>query len=782
MNTKSDAPKEKTAQSGQAIYVIVWCLAGLLIPRAVIYGEMAPFGVSLAAAIEGATVPVTLSLTLGYLLAGGVPFPLRYIAAVAIVAGTRWVLAAIPAVRDKPVVVPVVTFTAVLSTGLAMFSRFGLDGYRVLLLVTEAMVAAGCALFFRMTVRWSAAPGDLTPTRQAAVVLTGGVTIMALSTLTVGAFSPGRAFAILLTLLLARSGQEAGGCVAGVVIGAAVALATPGQLIPALSLMFGGLIGGLFSRFGKAAEAIAYFMAAGIITLMEADEQALIHCYEIVAAGIVFVLIPRKWDPFLQHLFLRSRELPAVEGFRRAAVLRLEIAAQSLGEVGETVTAVSDKLRRYGAPDDAALARSCRQTVCDPCPMRLVCWQQHAEETRAAFAALAPWLRQNDGRPGHALPGRLREECRRPEQLTDAVCRAYTQYAAQQTAWERLRELQAAVQELFGGMSRLLSGLAADLQDPRQVDVELSGRVQNVCADFGIPIRDALCSRDRNNRLSVEMLLGDVGVRLDEGRWFRDMQRACGREFAAPTVVEYGEHLRVTLTEQPRYAIESGFSQLCCGGEKLCGDAVDIFSLRGQTVVIISDGMGCGGRAAVDGCMTVGLTARLWKAGFDPDSVLRTVNAALMLKSREESLATLDIAVIDEFTGRLDSYKAGAACSLLYSGGRLSRLEQPSLPLGILPDVSFEHSHDRLAEGDILLLVSDGALTGGVAAVEELLGAHPVGETMPQLAKRIADAVRAGQDTHQDDISVIAIQMKRLKSTVRSPSAEAANTPAVMPG
>ena len=59
--------------------------------------------------------------------------------------------------------------------------------------------------------------------------------------------------------------------------------------------------------------------------------------------------------------------------------------------------------------------------------------------------------------------------------------------------------------------------------------------------------------------------------------------------------------------------------------------------------MILSDGMGTGPRAALDSAMASGLMARLVKAGFGFQSALRLVNSSLLLKSRDESLATLDI-------------------------------------------------------------------------------------------------------------------------------------------
>jgi stage II sporulation protein E len=221
---------------------------------------------------------------------------------------------------------------------------------------------------------------------------------------------------------------------------------------------------------------------------------------------------------------------------------------------------------------------------------------------------------------------------------------------------------------------------------------------------------------------------------------------------------------RVVLRERPRYKVAVGQAQLTPSGERLCGDAAEVFTdADGRTVMVLSDGMGCGGRAAVDGAMTAGLTARLLQAGFGPDSVLRMVNAALMVKGGSESLATLDVVTIDPFSGRTEWLKAGAAASLLLSGGRVNRIEPSSLPLGILREVNFAHSEDHLVSGDVLLMFSDGAVSESTAAVEEVLRDFDT-ETgsMQSLAEQVATVARRLQQVkggHEDDITVLAARV-----------------------
>ena len=78
-----------------------------------------------------------------------------------------------------------------------------------------------------------------------------------------------------------------------------------------------------------------------------------------------------------------------------------------------------------------------------------------------------------------------------------------------------------------------------------------------------------------------------------------------------------------------------------------CGDCLNYFNDgTGNTYAIVCDGMGTGGRAAVDGNMATSIMTRLLKSGLTPESSLQIVNSALMVKSEDESLSTVDVAKI----------------------------------------------------------------------------------------------------------------------------------------
>ena len=97
--------------------------------------------------------------------------------------------------------------------------------------------------------------------------------------------------------------------------------------------------------------------------------------------------------------------------------------------------------------------------------------------------------------------------------------------------------------------------------------------------------------------------------------------------------------------------------------------------------------------------------------------------------------------------------------------GRVSRIEKSSLPVGILRDIHFERSTDTLTDGDILLLLSDGVVSEGVAWVEEALRDYDADKGgMPRLAEEIASEARRRQKgQREDDITVLAMKLEKVK-------------------
>ena len=236
----------------------------------------------------------------------------------------------------------------------------------------------------------------------------------------------------------------------------------------------------------------------------------------------------------------------------------------------------------------------------------------------------------------------------------------------------------------------------------------------------------------------------------------------CERDFDPPAINTAGDSVFITLNEHAAIRVDVGIAQKCASDSAMCGDAYKyFFDGRGHFIMILSDGMGTGGRAAVDGAMASGLMSRLIKAGFGYDCSLRILNSSMLFKSTDESLATVDIASIDLFTGQVELFKAGAAPTLIRRSGRTGKAESTSLPAGILREISFDKAVVRCKIGDIVVLMSDGATVEGTDWIREEVENWSDG-TAEELAERICEgAKRRRSDNHLGDITVMAAVLKK---------------------
>jgi stage II sporulation protein E len=147
--------------------------------------------------------------------------------------------------------------------------------------------------------------------------------------------------------------------------------------------------------------------------------------------------------------------------------------------------------------------------------------------------------------------------------------------------------------------------------------------------------------------------------------------------------------------------------------------------------------------------------ARLIKAGFGYNCSLKILNSSMLFKSTDESLATIDIASIDLYTGMTELYKAGAAPSILRRNGRTGKAESSSLPVGILRDVSFDKAIIKCQTKDIIVLMSDGAVCDGTDWLRAEIECFTDGKAQDLAEHLCMCARRRRTDRHEDDITIL---------------------------
>lgn len=749
---------------GKSGFVLLWALFGLLFPRVQLYGVMAPFGLGLAGAVSGAGAAlVSLTTGIGYLLLSDVGFPLRYAAALMLISGIRWVFGGFPKLSAHPWFLPTLVLISTTGTGLLVGYLLDAEWSSMLLSVSEGIASAGfCYLMRRLTAETEQVDAaSYTAWTRAGWVLVCAVVYMSLSAVVISGISPANIAAGVFVLMLASALRERGGAVMGIVMSMAIITVHPDRWQVAVGYAFGGLLSGVMSRFGRLATAGGFAVAVTVIALNGGtDTRFVVGVYETLAASVVFLVIPSAAGRHCAHFLFGRETAVAADGFRRSVAMRLDLASLAMEEVSATVDTVADHLTTIGAPDISTVYRDAAEDVCRTCSGKLICWKRYYADTMSSLNDLTPILRETSTVSAGDMRGYLARSCPRVDEMAAQVSRRYTEYHAREAGARRLREIQGVVREQFSGMSALFADMAGEVAGHQQTDTDMAARVAAVCDQFGMPLADVVCLRSKTGRITLEILLEEDYLSADD-RWLRAINGLVTKPFAPPVITPLGNSVRVTLHQKPRYAVTVGEAQSVCPGETVCGDAYEYFDdEEGRFQLVLSDGMGTGGAAAVDSAMTAGLTARMLKVGFGVTGIIRILSAALMIKSDDETAATLDLLTLDLFSGDVRLTKAGACATLLISGGRVSRIGASTLPIGILRDAPYEQLEERLAAGDTLLMVSDGAVADGDEWIEQAIQNGTLSADHPSdLAETVVKMARRRYADHPDDITALAIRV-----------------------
>lgn len=735
--------------------------AGFALAQAPVFGEFAPLGISLVAgAPKDSILAASLGACLGYLSAGFEgEAPLRYLASVVAVSVISYALFQI---RQKKIARPLACAAAAcccLATGLAMGLSDGLTAALAALYGAEALLAGGAAYFFHKAFSLAGRASrlqSLTPQETACLIAACALVLFAMAGFEAGGIAPARIAAVLLILLGARCGREAGGCIAGTVAGLAMGFGEGFRFLTG-SYAFGGLLAGLFAPLGQFGCAAAFAAANGVVVILEGGSEQAVHTLiETAIATVLFVLIPSKWIQKAEAMLHPPAAFHA-QDMSHALSERLQAAASGMRYVSSSVSAVSESLKRLRTPGLQLLHGQVRESVCGQCGMREKCWREYEAETIQAVRKIETLLEQGGPLSPDQLPASFSGRCIRLTSLLGRYQQAFAAHTTRAVTQSRMSRLRAIIGEQFGEMAELLEDLALDFGQELLFDDEAAARVQSLLNSTGLSIQRAVCRIGENGRMYIEAS-GTPGEKSPHQReLLAALQEACGRAFDPPSVEVISGELYLTCCERAPFTMRTGASQRACDASVLCGDTFEVFrDGRGRQLLLISDGMGTGGRAAVDAAMASGLFSKLVKAGLSFGTALRMVNAALLAKAEEESFATLDLASLDFYTGGCTICKAGAAASFLRRGGKTEVMERASMPIGILKETRFSDFRTRLQPGDWILLVSDGALGAGTGWIQAELQAFE-GTDAQSLADRIAEeAARRRKDGHEDDITVLA--------------------------
>lgn len=752
----------KWSRVSAVVKQLVAFVLGVLMARAELWQGMAPLGAAFSAGVPMKYIALAAAGSfLGYMLPFSNISALRYSAMLLAIVAIRFILGGINGVRKSAVWSAITAATVVTTVGLVA------NGLNILstgaISLAEGLLAGGGAYFIRRASFTKDFDTALTHEQSASLLIAVSLVLTALFSVDIDGITLGRIAALLLILLAAKYGRVGLACVCGIAVALAACLYGFSASF-SLNFCLIALATGVFSRISKLAMVISSILVSAIwVIISQADNGSVQMLIETVVASFAFMLLPKTVTAGFGTLVAQPTVTPDTKGLRRTLTMRLSFAAAALQGVSDTVEDVARCLSITKKPNFAGVLNSIENDTCKGCSFHGYCWEKQRRATVDAVLSMSEALRHGQPISDTDIPEEFSERCLRVERFSSSVSKNYLEFKSSISAEKRVSEMRDVTVGQMNGVADMLTELSDEFKTAQKYDIAMAERVSASLREIDICANECSCVIDKFGRLTVEIrLLQTPELPLNRMKILNVIEETCDRDFEPPEINRVARSYYITATEKANFTVDCAYTQFNQGENKHCGDTCRYFyDGRGRMIALISDGMGSGGRAAVDSAMASGLAERLIKAGFGYDCTLKLVNMAMIYKSTDESLATLDISCIDLYSGKTELLKAGAAPTIVRRNGRTGRAECKSLPAGILNEVGFDKAVVTLKEDDILIMMSDGVCTDGTDWICAEAEAWQNGSAK-QLADRIATvARRRRQDGHDDDITVFAAIMGR---------------------
>lgn len=432
-------------------------------------------------------------------------------------------------------------------------------------------------------------------------------------------------------------------------------------------------------------------------------------------AGFVFLFL---WvgEKALFALLSSGREELVRADIRNHTKKRLLEAAASF----DVLSGVFDGVAAEDAEEFQSFAVTLPEVVCTDCTKCAECWEMHPEERFAAAYAMFEAAR------GGAVPKYAEVEyrfdgCLRPDRIAEEYAMLPLREQAKQFVRRRTEEGRAAVVTQLKVVSDLLKEYSEELYETTLGDGKVEEEVAEELRHIGIYAEQIAVMKRKGRGLRIRM---QAYCKTGQTISVRRATQCLGTMFGCPLVAG-GESERFigetmgefTFEEEAGYLVLTGVARAAKKNEVLSGDSFSfLYPESGETVLLLSDGMGSGEAASRDSESVIGLLEQFLSAGFDEKTAVRLINSVLLLRTEGKSYSTVDISVINPYAGTCEFIKLGAAATFIKRESWVESVASETLPVGMFGEADYDTKEKKLYDGDYVIMMSDG--------IPEALGEH----------------------------------------------------------
>ena len=217
------------------------------------------------------------------------------------------------------------------------------------------------------------------------------------------------------------------------------------------------------------------------------------------------------------------------------------------------------------------------------------------------------------------------------------------------------------------------------------------------------------------------------------------------------------------------------------------GDCYDFLDLPGGRLgLVIGDVTDKGVPAALVMATARAILRAAAERLVSPGEVLKRANDLLYPDIPPKMFVTCLYAVLDPDSGRLQYANAGHDLPFHRTRDGIDEFKATGMPLGLMPNMTYEEKEIRLLPGESVLFYSDGLVEAhnpqremfGLPRLRELIAAHPGGAALIDFLLGKLEEFTGAEWEQEDDLTFVTLQRMEMSVTDIEPSSQSGRSTA----
>ena len=615
------------------------------------------------------------------------------------------------------------------------------------------------------------------------------IAISAVGNYSILGFGVRNIFCIFMVLYLGYRNGMLVGATAGITIGVVISILGGEEQILIAAYAISGLVAGLLNKFGKIGVIIGFIIGnIAVAYAANGGVHNIIMFQEILIASVGLLFVPKITKINIEDVLPNTKLLPEAGG-------SLEESSETLDKLNSISKTISDMANNYEENDiydrnlemfedellnslDGLEGNNLYDDIYNNEDNIIEDIFEYLQENGvmtdngliSVFAKHNIYLMNSENDHLKA------EELDEMREIIKAINTAY-RISKNNFIWQKkLDENNKNVSEQLKNVSKAINNIANGIKENADEYENEKKEVEDLLKEKGVALKELSIKKENTGRITINAYTNICDNLEGKNCPIKPIDKVLSKVFDEKFMLQdqkCGIRLNKNIcsylfTSDDRYIIQTGIAKTKKDDSIVSGDNISQIRLGdGKYMLAISDGMGSGADARRNSKIAISMLERLFSTGFDKETSINLINSAIMNANKEDMYATLDIEILDLYAGKMQILKNGACPTYIKKNKNVNIIKSTSLPTGIISDISVDTYDTDLADGDIVVICSDGIIESNKEyANKELWVKYLLEEIQTDSPERIADiilheAIDNDFGKAKDDMTVIAFKVNK---------------------